>query len=463
MTLEVGGRPLVCEVAIRNVPGQRTVFLGRWGEEAVVIKLYQDPGRAAVHHARELRGIQALLRAGIPTPALLHSGKWPASGWWVIVLRRIEGADTFASKLAKLETPAARETLLRELVSLLADHHRAGLRQTDLHLDNFLVAGDVIYSLDGAGFAVGDRPVGRHASISNLALLLAQFPPAGGSDADPLLEHYGRCRGWLVAAEDRRLLFRSIRSHRRYRERKFLSKIFRECSAFAVHRQGRLRGVFDRGFGDESDRLRLMRDGLDFNPKRDRMLKDGNTCTVWLTERAGRKLVVKRYNLKSLGHRLNRALRRTRAAYSWENAHRLEFCGVGTPKPLGLVEERIGPFRGRAWFLSEFAEGPDIDAFLAEPGTTVEAGTAMLNKIGLVFRGLRDLRISHGDMKAKNILVHAGEPMLIDLDAMRQHRFGRAYLRQARRDRARFLRNWVDSPEWLSRAEAALTKLGQEE
>ena len=41
-----------------------------------------------------------------------------------------------------------------------------------------------------------------------------------------------------------------------------------------------------------------------------RYLKQGNTCTLWLTRVDGRQLVVKRYNIKGLVHRFGRAFRR---------------------------------------------------------------------------------------------------------------------------------------------------------
>ena len=42
-----------------------------------------------------------------------------------------------------------------------------------------------------------------------------------------------------------------------------------------------------------------------------RYLKQGNTCTLWQMQVDGRQLVVKRYNIKSFVHRLNRAFRQS--------------------------------------------------------------------------------------------------------------------------------------------------------
>ena len=62
-----------------------------------------------------------------------------------------------------------------------------------------------------------------------------------------------------------------------------------------------------------------------------------------------------------------------------------------------------------------------------------------------LFATLYRLHISHGDLKATNLLWHAGEIWLIDLDACTQHRSEAAYRQAWRRDRARLLRNWPES------------------
>ena len=67
-------------------------------------------------------------------------------------------------------------------------------------------------------------------------------------------------------------------------------------------------------------------------------------------------------------------------------------------------------------------------------------------------RQLYRLRISHGDLKATNLLWHDGRVWLIDLDAMMQHRSDKAFSQAWRRDRARLLRNWPASSllcQWL--------------
>jgi len=101
-----------------------------------------------------------------------------------------------------------------------------------------------------------------------------------------------------------------------------------------------------------------------------------------------------------------------------------------------------------------------------EPEIITEAQTWLVNNQGLLieygvniaaalltlFGTLHALRISHGDLKATNLLWHDGQVVLIDLDAMTQHRSSRTHAQAWQRDRARFLRNWpAGSPlvRWL--------------
>ena len=62
------------------------------------------------------------------------------------------------------------------------------------------------------------------------------------------------------------------------------------------------------------------------------------------------------------------------------------------------------------------------------------------------------MRISHGDLKATNLLWDQGRIVLIDLDAMVQHRSVRQHARAWQRDRSRLLRNWPQDSvlyQWL--------------
>ena len=60
---------------------------------------------------------------------------------------------------------------------------------------------------------------------------------------------------------------------------------------------------------------------------------------------------------------------------------------------------------------------------------------------------MQQYKISHGDMKASNLLWVDSELFFIDLDAARQHHSEASWRRANIRDRKRFLKNWRGIPE----------------
>ena len=68
-------------------------------------------------------------------------------------------------------------------------------------------------------------------------------------------------------------------------------------------------------------------------------------------------LVVKRYNMKSVSHRISRLFRRSRASRAWSYGHLLNSLGIRTPHPIALIEERFGFLRGKAYLITEYCSG----------------------------------------------------------------------------------------------------------
>jgi tRNA A-37 threonylcarbamoyl transferase component Bud32 len=173
----------------------------------------------------------------------------------------------------------------------------------------------------------------------------------------------------------------------------------------------------------------------------DCLLKDGNTCTVGLVNITSQPVVIKRYNIKNIRHKISRMWRPSRAAASWANAHRLQILGIQTPAPVALIEKRKFGLRGTAYFLSEFVKSPDIAEYFAETSDKVQRAEAVKQTVQLFYR-LYLLNISHGDMKATNIKMLQNKPMLIDLDSMKQHKSVIYAQKLHIKDLKRFMQNW---------------------
>lgn len=441
--LQLAGQTLLCEESLRELPGRRLVCRGRWNQQAVVVKLYTDPGRGKRHWRRERSGLQALWDQGVATVPILLAGR--CARGWALVLPELPDAMPLDRQWARGGERHRRE-LLERLVEILAGHHRAGLLQTDLHLANFVESEHRIYTLDGAGIARQRGRVDLRRSLQNLALLLAQLPPRHDAWAAELLDLYLHVSGYGLYPEAR---FRAmVTAARERRLAEFRSKLFRSCSA--VRREDGKDRLLLVDRSRDSDALRGLLADPDAGFDRTRLLKDGNSATVWHVEVEGRPLVVKRYNTKNPWHGLRLRLRRSRALRSWENAQLLGFYDIATARPIAALVIRESWLRTRAYFLCELVDGPDAAHWFADPLIPGHEKAVVAQRIQRMLAELHGQRFSHGDLKASNILLPDLQPVLLDLDSMRRHRFGWAAVRAARADLRRWAHNWDALPEVAS-------------
>lgn len=423
------GRWLQIETLLRVLPGKRITGVATFAGQRAVAKLFIASSGSERHWQRECQGVERLRQQDLPTPQPLAAGALKSGGHYVLTAF-IEAAHSLA------DVPAATvKTALPRLFTLLGRMHASALTHEDAHLGNFLLCNDTLFVLDGDAMR-GNQPAS--ALQENLALLLSQLPPdVLAEQREPLIVAYRS--GNPTLALDQEQLDRQIGAITRKRLRDYLDKCLRDCTLFKVERTV---DRFTAVLRSESDWLapviadpdRWMNDG--------QPLKQGRTATLARVECGDKRLVIKRYNIKSTGHALSRALRPSRAWHSWVEGNRLRFLGIATPRPLALIEQRFGPLRGKAWLITDFSEGENLASRYPETGTLVPPETE-LAVLGKLFRQLLAARISHGDLKATNLLWDGGRISLIDLDAMRQHGSNVTFRRAWRKDCERFLSNWT--------------------
>lgn len=432
------GSDVVVQRLLRVLPGKRIVGEGLWQGRRVLVKLFVGR-RNARHWAQEKAGIEALHRAAVRTPELLLASSL-AGGGGILLSAYLDGAQSVAAAWAPLAGQpaggAAELAVLQPALRMLGRMHAAGLVHDDPHLGNFLCSGGQIFVIDGDAVSASARekaPAGQRLT-GNLALLLAQLPLSWDACRPELLAAY-LAGGGLRSADLARLQDEVTRA-RQWRLQDFLAKTLRDCSQFAVERRIFRFTAVQR---DAAHVLVPLLAAPDAAVQGGTLLKDGRTCTVARVEFSGRTLVIKRYNLKGIGHLLQRFWRPTRAWQSWRAGHLLHFFGLATPAPLALIEERVGPLRLRGFLINEFCPGANLLQLLSpdrEPDFDVARALIVL------FGTLHALRISHGDLKATNLLWHDGRVFVIDLDALVQHRSAPAHARAWQNDRERLLRNW---------------------
>jgi tRNA A-37 threonylcarbamoyl transferase component Bud32 len=435
------GNELTMHQLLRILPGKRIVGKGELGGRNVLAKLFvaRDSAR---HWAQEKSGIEALHRAAVPTPKLIGAAPLSAGGH-ALLTEFLDSSETLAEAWARQsENPpgnAAALAVLAPALTVLGRMHFQGLVHRDLHLGNFLRHQRELFVIDGDEVCAASpgKPLDQRQAIGNLAILLAQLPASWDSQQVHLLAYY-REGGAQLQADPQALQAETSRV-RAQRLNRFLAKTVRDCTLFSVHQRT---GRFVAAVREQAPILAPLLAAPDVHIDHGALLKDGATCTVAKVGSADRPLTIKRYNLKNFRHALTRLWRPSRAWHSWREGHRLRFLGIPTPAPLALIEERIGPLRRRAWLITEFCSGPNLlDHLSADCEPPPEEASAITS----LFRSLHELRISHGDLKATNLLWHEGLVLVIDLDATVQHRSAAEHARAWRRDRARLLRNWPAS------------------
>lgn len=169
--------------------------------------------------------------------------------------------------------------------------------------------------------------------------------------------------------------------------------------------------------------------------------------------------LLKRFNLRSVLHTLTRVLLFTRGSRSWTYGRELLNAGLGTARPLAMVEDRLGPFRLRSFVLNEQVVGTPLPEFLA----TTELNTLELDRLAgqfaRIWHTLGEIRIVHGAMHAANFLVTpTGQLQLINLDSTWRHWFDVTFLHRRDRDWLRFMKAWRGQPEIGAAFRAAVAR-----
>lgn len=424
------GRVLAPRTLLRLLPGKRAVLAAELDGRPVLLKLFLPAGQRQLE--RELEGHRKLVAAGIATPALLEQR--PLDGAAALVYEFLQAAEPLAEVGGVPTEPA-----LRALLDQLAMGYRAGLYQRDLHWGNFLVMQGRLYAIDVGDIAgAAGKPLPQQLIVANLGLLVAQSPRSHQRQLLEAIERHPVMKMLDARAPDD--LAAAAESCWQERKRRALEKCFRDTSAVFYRQE------FHRAYAARRDRLgpelRAFFDDPDAVLERGQRLKSGNSATVAKVQLDGRWVVIKRYNLKNAVHRLRRCMRPTRAWVSWRNAHLLELIGIATPTPVAFLERRWGRLRGTAYYVCDWVEATELAKVLAD----AEPDAAQLAQIGTLFRRLRLGQLHHGDLKAKNLLMGAGELYLIDLDALAEVPSAARFRQLHRRDRQRFLRNWDERP-----------------
>ncbi len=451
---------LNCTDILRLLPQRRIVCKTDYQNGPAVVKIFFQPDKAQRDYLDELQGYERLIKSMLLTPEVLSYGRLEEGdsshkGWYVLYAY-IDAAFSLQDGIA-LKPDIQSGLYIKQLLELIAKMHNAHVQQIDLHLNNFLIdrQHDKIYTIDCGD--VSDLS-NAYAQLStqihkNLADILSQLPIIYDQFTKEFVELYQQHLE-LDITISKKQIHRSMQQWRHWRIRKFLKKASRNCTEFCYVKTWTLMKAFHRDYSSSPWVSLYAR--LNEQVEHSRRLKDGNTATVALTECAERKVVIKRYNIKSFRHRLSRFWRPSRAWKTWQNAHQLSVLGIKTPKPIAVVEQRFGWFRSRAFYVSEYEPAEDA---LSELAQLEKLSDTCIEDFEQLFCAMIFSRMSHGDLKANNILMTDQGLTLIDLDAMTFHKQAGSFKRAFNRDVKRFMKNWSVDSKVYSQFEELISRL----
>ena len=430
---------------LRCLKSRREVWLAgaEQGSESLVAKCFLVNNKQEREYRSEIDGLVELSKRDIPCPKLLFTAQDTDGSLWVVteyIASAVEISEVVLGHQNSEELDRATQAFARALLQ----HWRLGVHQSDAHLRNFLWDGRILYTIDVGSIRFNQMAL----SVSKQREIFKAM--LGGYVSSFREKLYQEVCNTCRELDDLKLLnaiqdhsFRAGIQKEEAREiRRVWQKSRRECTQFIRQEHGHRKLIAQRDLEAVLiDKLKTAPDELMDIGKR---LKSGNTCTVQQIEWVGQSIVVKRYNPKPLFYRIRHFFHMGRAMRSWSNGVVMRQFDVPTAQPLAVVEESSGWLLKRAYFLMEHFDGESIYEYLNRTVGDEDVFEAALQSLSLLFERMRELRIVHGDFKAKNILINADGLQLIDTDGMRFLVHPRRHSKAFKADFNRFLGNWPE-------------------
>lgn len=402
------------EKILRYLPGKRIACKAVWRDEMVFAKLFNSEADSNGHQ-RELHGHELLIKNDINTPALLENTA--ISRCRLLCYEFLEGK------------PLIKDT--QQAFVFSARLHNANLIHTDLHADNLMVANNKLYLLDaGAVTQTGSEK----EKLKNLAMFIAQSRLSQHEKLIAARCFYEEIRGFTLDVD---LLTREVRSYWEKRKNDYLKKVFRNSTDVHALKNKAQFVLVRRSCLTAS--LKAILENPDKAIDEGVILKDGNSQTVSQVVVDDMPLVIKRYNQNTIWTRIKRKLGFSRARNCWRYAHLLSMAGIKTPIPVAIIEVA----KGAAYYICMYAGGEKLSLYYKK-GKNIDL---LMRPLRRLFYRMHAARLTHGDLKAANIMVSDGKLSLIDLDAMTENALNYSYRRK--KDLNRFLENFQGSEDFI--------------
>jgi hypothetical protein len=244
---------VVCKKVLRYLPEKRLVCVADFitnkthtngTHRLVVAKLFIHKKKDRHHWRCESEGLNILSHNDILTPTVLYDGRLvcqtpdpsfpelsPGAAIYSILLTLIPNAISLRDLWHGSEDLLTRVAWLRKTLLNIAEQHNKGIIQKDLHLGNFLISENQIFSVDGDSIRKHKRPLSHRESWKWVGIFFAQIFPKYDYLLEEFLSDY--CNKRQIAKKQGDL--ESIAWHRYIQRQRIkkscLKKIYRNSGA----------------------------------------------------------------------------------------------------------------------------------------------------------------------------------------------------------------------------------------
>lgn len=429
---------LTCAELLRNIDGRRQVYQAVWENQSVIAKIFSHKICARRHLKREWNGLIQLQKRLLNSPKPLFYGQ-TENGCWVAVTEKIPDTKTALQVFNETKDSTEKLDLLLLICGELAEQHKKGVLQRDLHLGNFLLSSRKVFTIDPGQTSFSENQIGRKKSISQLALLAGALPRDKTDSLAELAEHYADIREWNFEKGDYILLRKKLAAHTKTGLRKGLKKTLRTSKRYLKITGPNFHAVFAKTFCENTEPLHFI-EQIDAMMDKGLILKNGNTCYLSRVKCDDKLVVIKRYNPKGLIHSLRHTIKRSRARRAWLCAHMLTMLNINTPPPLAYIEKYKTMLLTKSYMVTEFVDGQKLGDFL-DSNINDSQRQKINDQLTELLNSLAEHRVTHGDLKHSNVLVTEKGPVLTDLDAMTAHKSKSLFNIKHKKDHKRLKQN----------------------
>ncbi len=415
-----------------------------------VLYLKKYPYRSRIDYVKHLfrssraeRAFQAgitLERYGLHTPqmaALLIKKKGSVLVENILITREIEQARALYAFFEDTPSPDSnlplhdKRQMIAELGKTIGRMHRAGIFHGDLRSGNVFVS-------KGAGhwtfFFIDNERTAKYPSLpfwlrnKNLVQLNMLQKNTAPTDRMRFLRAYADSAG-LTKNRSRQVAKAVIKKTSRRLKHRARTLIGTANASGQTHwdfqqiRLGRRRGIFLTDFCTKDTAAEFLRQ-IETLMETGVQLKDDTATRVVRCTYNNRDIVIKRYNYQGGWHSLRHTIKGSRAKKCWRFGHQLTAAHIPCAAPLGLIEERVFGIVRQSYIVNEFVEGPLLHDVINRPGHSPQEQEAVMKKAVRLLEDMGRFYMTHADMKPANMIIHEGQPVLIDLDSMQQHGTG---------------------------------------